>query len=119
MYNLHVRFIRFHCTIVVVTLTSTPLYTHDVESEGGEDDWELTNIIGPGDVGRPIARIQEKMESIQPSSSHSVSSSVGSDRPQGQPQSGDDTQKCMYIHVHIHRRRSGTTCVSRPSNEES
>ena len=90
-------------TLVVYNSDFQPPSIH-VESEGGEDDWVLTNYIEPADVGRPIERVQEKMESlgILPSSAHSVSSSVGSsDRPQGQPQLGDDsnedsTQKRTY-----------------------
>ena len=66
---------------------SRPLSTPSIsppESEGEEDDWTLTNFIEPADVGRPIERVQEKMErlGLLPSSTQPLS--VGSDQPQGQ-----------------------------------
>ena len=79
------------------------LIIYILESDGGEDDWALTNYIEPADVGRPIERVQEKMENlgILPNSAHSsVSTSVSSDEPRGQPVStsqqsnGEGSQKC-------------------------
>ena len=34
------------------------------ERESEEDTWTLVNIIEPADVGRPIERVQAKMESL-------------------------------------------------------
>jgi serine/threonine protein kinase len=64
------------------------------ECETEEDTWALVNIIEPADVGRPIERVQEKMESLGllPSSSQSASSlqSATSNELKGQPLPGGE-----------------------------
>ena len=74
------------------------------------------NIIEPADVGRPIERVQEKMESLGllPSSSQSVTSNELKGQPlpggelKGQPlpggeqsaqQSKGEPQKCILFYV--------------------
>ena len=45
----------------------------------------LTNLIEPSDVGRPMERVQEKMESLGMLPSSVSVQSVEDDKPQGQP----------------------------------
>ena len=81
-----------------------------IECETEDDTWALVNIIEPADVGRPIERVQEKMESLGllPSSSQSASSSQSptSNELKGQPlpggelsaqHSNGEPQKCILF----------------------
>ena len=65
----------------------------------------LTNIIEPADVGRPIERVQEKMEALGLLPSTTQSQSVTSDELKGQPVPGEgdassksdgEPQKCEF-----------------------
>ena len=77
-----------------------------LECEAEGDTWALVNIIEPADVGRPIERVQEKMESLGllPSSSQSVTSNElkGQPLPDGEQsaqQSNGEPQKCILFYV--------------------
>ena len=86
--------------MIIISLSLSP------ECQRKGDAWTLANIIAPADVGRPIERVQEKMESVglHPSSSQSVTSNemkpqpLPKDTPSAQPvqQSNGEPQKCMF-----------------------
>ena len=72
--------------------TSIPKCFHSLTERGSDGSWDLVNILEPCDVGRPVERIQEKMDDLGMSVSSSVGAnlsvngSITSSTAQGQPQ---------------------------------